>query len=178
MNRSVSLLIPLLVLGTGAHGQGAPATPAKATPATAAPAAPAATSPDAYLNSITLLRMNLRARKADIVGKALSLPDSQATVFWPLYREYEAELVKLWDQRIELIKHHAMDTDSMDAAESRQFFTRAFDIGEARLKLDRDEYNKFAKVLPTPTVNRFFQVSGYLERLLDVQVWGELPEVH
>ena len=71
-------------------------------------------------NAIALLRSDVRANKAELIGRALALPDSQAQVFWPMYREYEAETAKLWDQRVQLIKDYIAAYDSLSDAKARK----------------------------------------------------------
>jgi len=128
-------------------------------------------------NAIALLRSDVRANKAELIGRALALPDSQAQVFWPMYREYEAETAKLWDQRVQLIKDYIAAYDSLTDAKARELMKRAFDIDEQRVKLNKSTFNKFAKKLPAKTVAHFFQLDGFLNRVLELKVVAALPEI-
>src|ERR1044071_6611136 len=73
-----------------------------------------ATPDTAISNAVELMRANVRAKKSEILGKALNLPDSQASVFWPLYRKYEYESSKLMDERVKLIHDYAAAYDAMN----------------------------------------------------------------
>src|SRR5262249_5733918 len=53
---------------------------------------------------IYLLRKDVRQQKAEIMGAVLTLSADEAAKFWPIYNEYDAQLTKLNDQRIENIK--------------------------------------------------------------------------
>ena len=128
--------------------------------------------------AIALLRSDLRANKAELIGRALALPDSQAQVFWPMYREYEAETAKLWDQRVQLIKDYVAAYDSLTDAKARELTQRAFDIDEQRVKLNKSTFKKFAKKLPAKTVAHFFQLDGFLNRVMELKVVAALPEIH
>src|SRR5436309_13545682 len=55
-------------------------------------------------NAIELMRSDVRANKTQIIGRALALPDSQAKVFWPLYRQFELDAAKLTDDRVKVIR--------------------------------------------------------------------------
>ncbi len=55
---------------------------------------------------------------------------------------------------------------------------RAFDIDEQRVKLNKSTFNKFAKKLPAKTVAHFFQLDGFLNRVLELKVVAALPEIH
>lgn len=128
-------------------------------------------------NAIALFRTNVRANKAELIGRSMALPDSEAAVFWPLYREFEAKTAKLWDERVALIRDYIAAYDTLSHAKAREFVQRAFDIDERRVKLNRDTYKQFAKRLPGKTVARFFQLDGFLNRLIELQVVAALPEV-
>lgn len=128
-------------------------------------------------NAIELVRTNVRANKAELIGRALALPDSEASVFWPLYREYEAELTKLADERVVLIREYLTVYDTLSNAKARDLMLRVFDLDARRVKLSRDQFNKFAKRLPAKTVAHFFQLDGFLNRVIDLQIAAALPEV-
>lgn len=131
----------------------------------------------AMTNAIEMLRTNVRANKAELIGRALALPDSEASVFWPLYREYEAELMKLADERVVLIREYLTVYDTLSNAKARDLMLRVFDLDARRVKLSRDQFNKFAKRLSAKTVAHFFQLDGFLNRVIDLQIAAALPEV-
>ena len=128
-------------------------------------------------NAIELVRTNVRANKAELIGRALALPDSEASVFWPLYREYEAELTKLADQRVVLIREYLTVYDTLSNAKAKDIMLRVFDLDARRVKLSRDQFNRFARKLPAKTVAHFFQLDGFLNRVIDLQIAAALPEI-
>ncbi len=128
-------------------------------------------------NAVALLRTNVRERKAEIIGRAMALPDSEAAVFWPLYREYEAKTAKLWDERVELIRDYAAVYDTLSDAKARKLVERALAIDERRVKLNRETYKHFAKRLPGKTVAHFFQLDGFLNRVIELRVLAALPGI-
>jgi hypothetical protein len=54
---------------------------------------------------------------------------------------------------------------------------RALAIDERRVKLNRETYKQFAKHLPGKTVARFFQVDGFLNRVIELRVVAALPGI-
>lgn len=56
---------------------------------------------------IELLRSDIRAKKVAIITEVMQFADAQARAFWPVYREYDLELSKIGDARVELIKDYA-----------------------------------------------------------------------
>ena len=131
----------------------------------------------AMTNAIEMLRTNVRANKAELIGHALALPDSEASVFWPLYREYEAELLQLADERVVLIREYLTVYDTLSNAKAKDLMLRVFDLDARRVKLSRDQFKKFAKRLPAKTAAHFFQLDGFLNRVIDLQIAAALPEV-
>jgi hypothetical protein len=137
-----------------------------------------AQSPDTSLeNAIALVRTDVRANKATLIGRALALPDSESQVFWPLYREFEAETAKLWDERLKLVRDYVAAYDTLSDARAREFVQRAFDIDERRVKLNRSTYKAMSKKLPGKTVAHFFQLDGFLNRVIELKVVSALPEI-
>ncbi len=128
-------------------------------------------------NAIQLLRTNVRADKATIIGRALALPDSQANIFWPMYREYEAQAAKLNDERVQLIHDYVSAYDNLTDAQAKSLVQRALELDERRGKLARDEFGRFTKKLPAKTVAHFFQLEGFLNRVIELQVLAALPEI-
>src|ERR1700744_2076977 len=68
-------------------------TPPQKTPAKAAvaPATPNAQNLDAY---VKLLRKDVRSQKSSVMSDVMQLDPDQAAKFWPIYRDYDAELSK------------------------------------------------------------------------------------
>ena len=129
-------------------------------------------------NQIELLRTDVRAQRQQIVAKHMALSDSQATVFWPLYREYEAAKGKLMDQRIALIRDYAKVYDSMTDERARQLANRAFDLEAQQVTLARTWYGNFLKKMPAKTATKFFQLDRFLDHVIDVKIGGSLPAVY
>ena len=132
---------------------------------------------DSLNEAIELMRSDVRANKADLIGRALALPDSQAAVFWPMYREYEAAFSKLADERVALIKEYLAVADTLTDAKAKSLMTRMYDLEARRVKLSRDTFNRFSKKLPAKTVAHFLQIDGFLNRVIDLQIAAALPEV-
>jgi hypothetical protein len=142
--------------------------------------APAATpvKEGGYLNSyIALLRSDLRAKKIGIVAESLLLTDKESDGFWPIYKRYEGDLAKLQDARLQLIKDYTDNYDKMTDAQARAFSERAFALEEWRVRLRREYFNQFAKVLPGRTLARFFMVDRRIDLLVDLKIASEIPIV-
>ena len=165
-------LCATLVLGGAAFA----AAQAPAPPATA-PAAQAPAQPDLD-QIIALLRKDVQAGKADILGKTMALDATQAAAFWPVYKLYQAELQTLGDDRLNIIKDFAEHYDSLNDAKALGLLERSFVVEEKRLALQRKYKDEFLKVLPAKTVARFFQVDSRLNKLAELAVASEIPLIY
>jgi hypothetical protein len=76
----------------------------------------------AYIN---LMRENVRQNKAEIMGAIMVLSAADAAKFWPIYSEYDAQLAKLNDQRVENIKQYARDYEQMTDEETDQLVQKS-----------------------------------------------------
>ena len=142
------------------------------------PAVPTLHAQDSSLaNAIELMRSDVRANKTQIIGRALALPDSQAKVFWPLYRQFELESAKLTDDRVAVIRDYVAAYNTLTDQQADALVKRVMDLDERRVKLNRDQYHEFVKHLPAKTVAHFFQLNNFLNRVIDLEVTAALPEV-
>src|SRR4030095_16594603 len=78
-----------------------------------------------------LLRSDIRAQKVAIITEVMQFTEEEDAKFWPVYREYEAELAKINDDRIAGIREYAKVFDNLTDAEADRLATAALDL-EAR----------------------------------------------
>jgi hypothetical protein len=149
----------------------APATAAKA------PADPAKARAEMD-KAVDALRGDVRAGKADILGKTMALDSTQAAAFWPVYKQYEAEAQTLGNERVAIIQDLAEHFDSLDDAKAKGLLDRQLVFEEKRLALTKKYKDEMLKVLPAKTVARFLQVDSRLNKLIDLTIASEIPLVY
>jgi hypothetical protein len=142
-----------------------------------APADPAKARPDVD-KMIELRRKDVRAQKADILGKTMALDTTQAAAFWPIYKQYDAELQTLGNERLAIIQDLAEHFDTLNDAKAQGLLERQLVLEEKRLALMKKYKDEMLKALPAKTVARFFQVESRLSKLIDLTVASEIPLVH
>jgi hypothetical protein len=54
-----------------------------------------------------MLRADLKAQKEAIIKETMQLNEQQAAVFWPIYRQYDAEQTKLGDEKLAIVQDYA-----------------------------------------------------------------------
>src|SRR6516165_8509434 len=152
-------------------------TPAQKTP----PPVNAAATSDAEKKNIqayiNLMRENVRQDKAEIMGAIMVLSAADAAKFWPIYSEYDTQLAKLNDQRVENIKQYARDYGQMTDDEADQLVQKSMTYQKERAELLVQTYEKVKQALGAVTAARFAQVEHQLLLIIDLQIASSLPVV-
>jgi hypothetical protein len=124
-----------------------------------------------------LLRSDVRAQKSAILTELMEFNETEEAKFWPVYREYERELVKINDERLALIKDYAARYAALTDAVADRLARGALDVEARRQDLKRKYYERFTSVLSARTAARFLQVENQILLLLDLQIAASLPLV-
>ena len=128
--------------------------------------------------AIDALRKDARAGKADILGKTMALDSTQAAAFWPIYKQYEAEMQTANNDRLAVIQDLAEHWNSLDDTKAKGLLERQITFEDKRLALTKKYKDEMLKVLPAKTVARFFQVETRLNKLVDLTLASEIPLVY
>jgi hypothetical protein len=124
-----------------------------------------------------LLRSDVRAEKVAIITEMMQFTEAEDAKFWPVYREYEAELAKVNDDRLALIKEYAGSYDKMTDAIADRLAHGVLDLEARRNTLKAKYYDRFKSVLSAKTAARFLQVENQILLILDLQIAASLPIV-
>lgn len=124
---------------------------------------------------VNLLRVDLRAAKAEIVTNSLELSDDELVRFWPIYHEYNLTLAKLNSDRVATLRDYSAHYASIGDAQAAELTRRSFDFQYKRLALLEKYYERVAKAFNPGTAARFVQIEHQLLMLVDVQIASELP---
>jgi hypothetical protein len=131
-------------------------------------------STESYLE---VLRADVRANKVAIITEAMQFNDKDASIFWPVYSQYEYELDRVNDQRIAAIKMYADKFATMNDADARVIAAKMLDYESRLATLKKKYFKKFSKVLPAVTVVKFFQLEHRLDLVIDMKIASALPSV-
>ncbi len=124
-----------------------------------------------------LLRSDVKTQRVAIVTEVMQLQGEEADKFWEVYRDYEYEGSKIGDQRVALIKDYAAAYETMTDEKAEELMTRAFDIDQQRLSLEKKYHKEFEKAVGPITAAKFMQVDNQLNLLIDLQISQSLPLV-
>jgi hypothetical protein len=176
----VPLALALVACAQLVHAQSkpAPATkPAQPTkPEQPAAAVTADETRETNLRAYTeLLRSDIRAQKVAVITEVMEFTEAEDAKFWPVYREYEAELAKVNDDRMALIKDYANNYDTLTDQVADRLAHGALDLEARRTALKTKYYDRLKTVISPKTAARFLQVENQLLLLLDLQIASSLP---
>lgn len=126
---------------------------------------------------VSLLRVDMRVAKAEIVTDSLELSPEELERFWPIYREYDLTLGSLNTERIATLRDFAAHYASIDDERASELTRRSLEFHRKRLDLLEKYYHRVAKAFNPATAARFIQIEHQLLLLVDVQLASELPLV-
>ena len=99
----------------------------------------------ASTQDLELLRSDVRAQKDQIMRQNFILPEEQAKKFWPLYREYDLELSKIWDKRQKLVERYVRNFRRLSDEEAEAIVEGTLATDEQMTRLRRRYFRKFKK---------------------------------
>jgi hypothetical protein len=123
------------------------------------------------------LRSDLRAERAALVEEEMQFTEDEAAAFWPVYKNYENELRKINNERLELIADYAENYADMTDAVARELGKKSIELDIKEAYVRKEYYRRFNHVLPASRALKFFQVDGLLNLLVRAQVASSLPFV-
>jgi hypothetical protein len=142
----------------------------QATSNTATREAPSAS--DQYL---ALLRKDIRSEKKQIIAANMDFTDGEAEKFWPIYDRYTADLAKINDTKVDLIKDYAQNYGSMTSEQAVAYIKGRAAVEESANSLRLKYVPIFGRVLSGRQTAKFFQVEWRVSLLIDVQLASQMP---
>jgi hypothetical protein len=124
-----------------------------------------------------LLRTDVRKQKANLLGQVMMFDADDAAKFWPIYKEYDAELARIGDSKLALIKKYAENYETMTDAVADELIREAIKIDQQRHDLKVKYYGRVKDALGGINAARFLQVENQLLMLIDLQIASSLPVI-
>jgi hypothetical protein len=111
------------------------------------------------------------------MGSVMLLSAQDAAKFWPIYSDYDTQLAKLNDQRVEIMKEYARSYDQMTDAKADELIKKSMAYQKQRAELLEQTYDKVKEALGAVTAARFAMVEHQLLLIIDLQIDSSLPVV-
>jgi hypothetical protein len=131
---------------------------------------------DAMTNQqLELLRRDIRSIKKQLIAANLTLTDSEATNFWPVYKQYSTDTGRINDTRTAIIKEYSKEYGTLTDDQADDLIRRWLDTDIEQTKLRQQYVPIFRKVLPGKKAATFFQLDRRISMMIDVQLTSQLP---
>ena len=143
--------------------------------ATKPPSAPPMTDQAAAF--VSYGRAEMREDKVVYINESMNLTSSDPNydAFWHEYYPYEAELKKINDERIQLLRDYKFNYKTMDDNTANNLAERAFTLYKNKLDLLHNYYEKIKKATSPVIAARFVQVEYRISLLLDADIASQMP---
>jgi len=135
-------------------------------------------NPTVTEEDITLLRKDLRAMKMQVIGQNMSLSETEAEKFWPIYNHYVKDLQEVNNQKYALLKQYAEMWATMND-EDAMIYVRHWLEADGQAQTLRLQYVPVvSQVLPGKKAATFFQLDRRLNMIIDLQLFSQIPLAH
>jgi hypothetical protein len=130
----------------------------------------------AYLE---ILRSDFNADKVALYNRVMQLSEPEAKKFWPIYRDYERELMKLSDQRLELIRDFFSreEAGKLTDEASKEIADRWLKGVQARVDLWKKYHQKLSKAVSPTRAAQFLQLENQIALFIDIAIASEMPAI-
>jgi len=119
---------------------------------------------------IELLRKDIRSQKKQIIAENMDLSDAEAEKFWPVYDRYAAELSRIYDTKIALLKDYAQSYSSMTGEQAENYIRKRAEVEQSIMQLRLKYMPAFRKVLSGRETALFYQLDWRLGLAIDVEL--------
>ena len=127
--------------------------------------------------NMEILREKIKADKRLLVATNMDLTESEAKGFWPVYEEYQKDLVAI-NQRIgKLIEKYAADyrANTLTDEKAKVLIDELVAIEQAEANLKTTYVPKLSKVLPQKKVARYLQIENKIRAVVKYELAGAVP---
>ena len=107
----------------------------------------------------------------------MGLTEVESRPFWELYNEYDFELTKVQNIRINAIKEYADEYGILTNEKADKLWNEVMDFKTASLKLEKKYYKKFKKILPAAKAAKYFQAENKIQAMVAASLAEQIPMI-
>ena len=135
-------------------------------------------SPTVTDEDIALLRQDVRAKKMQVIGQNMSLSDTEAEKFWPIYKHYADDLHEVNNSKYALLKQYAETWTTMTDQDALIYVRHWMEVDAAAQALRLKYVPAVTQALPGKKAATFFQLDRRLSMIVDLQLFSQIPLAH
>jgi hypothetical protein len=124
-----------------------------------------------------LLRSDIALQKAAIITHMMGFTEAEDKAFWPIYRDYDAQMTRLGEERVALVADYANAYDKISDDIADTLARKALDLERRRQEAKSKAYDRVKGALNGRLALRFLQIEHQLQQLIDLQISASLPIV-
>ncbi len=124
---------------------------------------------------VETFRGDLKADRKALIAEEMKFTDQESEAFWPIYRNYRAEVEKATDRLVKLILEYADLYPDVPDPRAREMLTQYTKVETELLSIKRKYFKKLGKVLPPAKVFRFAQLDNRFDLGTRVAVAAWVP---
>ena len=127
---------------------------------------------------IALLRKDVRAMKMEVIGQNMSLSDTEAEKFWPIYKRYADDLHEVHNAKYALLKQYAETWATMTDQDALIYVRHWMEVDAEAQALRLKYVPAVSQALPGKKAATFFQLDRRLSMIVDLQLFSQIPLAH
>ncbi len=130
-------------------------------------------------SNMDILRDKIKADKKLLIAENLSLTESEATKFWPVYEEYQKELEAINQKLTQTVESYAAEYNAATLTDekAKTLMTDALAVEEAELALKRKYLEKLSGIIPAMEAVRYLQMENKIRALIRFDLAAYIPLV-
>jgi hypothetical protein len=128
-------------------------------------------------DNMQIVREKIQTDKKLFIAQFMNLTESEAKVFWPVYENYQKDLVKLVDKTVELIDNYVANYQTMTEEAAKELINEYLAIEGERVTLMKFFLPKFRKGLPEKKVARYYQLENKINAVVEYELAKQIPLV-
>ena len=125
--------------------------------------------------SMDIVREKIRADKKFFIASNMELTEAEGKAFWPVYEQYQPELMKLGEKKLHLIKKFSDNFETMSDEKAKELLNEYLAIDTTRHKVRLQFLPKFREVLSQKKVTRYYQLEQKAFAAANYELAANIP---
>jgi hypothetical protein len=126
---------------------------------------------------IDLMRKDIQSQKRQVIAANMKLTDKEAEQFWPIFDQYNGELIQINNKKYAAIKEFARSYDTLTGEQAEKLTRDGLEVDQAVAQLRQKYIPIFSKVIPGKKTALFMQLDRRLVMMIDLQLSAGIPLV-
>jgi hypothetical protein len=126
---------------------------------------------------LDMLRKDIRSQKKQLLAQNLTLSDTDATKFWPIYDQYVAELAKIKDPQYKMFQEYADHFGTLSDERANSLIKQLLDVDTAAAQLRAKYLPIVSKAIGGKKGATWAQLDRRIQQMVDLQLSSRTPLV-